>query len=182
MDFNHRRTEHEYCIRNNLPLETRITTKTHPDFPIEYARMRNTWWITALFTICTSVYGFSLRTHVAVPVILQYLIAYCATAIFTINSALIIDLYPGASASATAVNNLMRCLVGAAGVAAVQPMIDRLTPQWTFVLLAGITVLMSPLLVVELRWGAGWRQDRLERLRRKEESVPPRTEEGSGGR
>ncbi|KAI2794130.1 hypothetical protein POX_a00720 [Penicillium oxalicum] len=181
MDFNHRRTEHEYCIRNNLPLETRITTKTHPDFPIEYARMRNTWWITALFTICTSVYGFSLRTHVAVPVILQYLIAYCATAIFTINSALIIDLYPGASASATAVNNLMRCLVGAAGVAAVQPMIDRLTPQWTFVLLAGITVLMSPLLVVELRWGAGWRQDRLERLRRKEESVPPRTEEGSGG-
>ncbi|KAJ5381201.1 uncharacterized protein N7496_003629 [Penicillium cataractarum] len=167
MDFNHKRTEREYCVKHNLPLETRITTKTHPDFPIEYARMRNTWWITALFIVCTAVYGVSLETHLAVPVILQYILAYCATAIFTINSALIIDLYPGASASATAVNNLMRCLVGAAGVAAIQPMIDALNAQWTFLLLAGITLLMVPLLAVEMRWGAGWRHERTERLKRK---------------
>ena len=56
MDFNHKRTEREYCIEHNLPFDTRITTKTHPDFPIEYARMRNTWWITALFIVCTAVY------------------------------------------------------------------------------------------------------------------------------
>jgi hypothetical protein len=167
MDFNHKRTEREYCVKHNLPLESRITTKTHPDFPIEYARMRNTWWITALFIVCTAVYGVSLKTHLAIPVILQYILAYCATAIFTINSALVIDLYPGASASATAVNNLMRCLVGAAGVAAIQPMIDALTAQWAFLLLAGITLLMVPLLAVEMRWGAGWRHERTERLRRK---------------
>lgn len=171
MDFNHKRTEREYCIEHNLPLDTRITTKTHLDFPIEYARMRNTWWITALFIVCTAVYGFSLRTNLAVPVILQYILAYCATAIFTINSALVIDLYPGASASATAVNNLMRCLIGAAGVAAVQPMIDSLTAQWAFLLLAGITLFMVPLLAVEMRWGAGWRQERTERLKWKEVST-----------
>lgn len=168
MDFNHKRTEREYCIKHNLPLDTRITSKTHPDFPIEYARMRNTWWISALFIACTAVYGVSLRTHLAVPVILQYITAYCATAIFTINSALVIDLYPGASASATAVNNLMRCLIGAAGVAVVQPLIDALTPQWAFLLLAAITLTMVPLLVVEMQWGSGWRRDRLERLKRKE--------------
>ncbi|KAJ5183112.1 hypothetical protein N7492_000728 [Penicillium capsulatum] len=169
MDFNHKRTEREYCMRNNLPLDTRITTKSHPDFPIEYARMRNTWWITALFVACTAVYGVSLKTHLALPIILQYLLAYCATAIFTINSALVIDLYPGASASATAVNNLMRCLIGAAGVAAVQPLIDALTPQWAFLLLAGITVAMVPLLMVEMKWGAGWRMQRGARLKLKEE-------------
>ncbi|GLI79722.1 nuclear aminoacylation-dependent tRNA export pathway component [Penicillium ochrochloron] len=171
MDFNHKRTEREYCIKHNLPLDTRITTKTHPDFPIEYARMRNTWWITALFIVCTAVYGVSLQTHLAVPVILQYILAYCATAIFTINSALVIDLYPGASASATAVNNLMRCLVGAAGVAAIQPIIDALTAQWAFLLLAGITMLMVPLLAVEMRWGARWRHERTERLARKSAST-----------
>jgi stage V sporulation protein SpoVS len=171
MDYNHKRTEREYCRKHNLPINTRITSKTHPGFPIEYARMRNTWWITALFIVCVALYGVSLRTHVGIPIILQYIIAYCATAIFTINSALIIDLYPGASASATAVNNLMRCEVGAAGVAAVQPIIDALTPTWTFVLLAGITLSMTPLLMIEMRWGAGWRLERLERLKHKKDNA-----------
>ncbi|KAJ5099359.1 hypothetical protein N7532_006360 [Penicillium argentinense] len=171
MDFNHKRTEREYCMHKNLPLETRITTKTHPDFPIEYARMRNTWWITALFIVCTAAYGFSLHTHLALPIILQYIIAYCATAIFTINSALVIDLYPGASASATAVNNLIRCLIGAAGVAVVQPIIDAITAEYTFLLLAGITLHMVPLILIEMRWGAGWRLERNKRLKRKEQAV-----------
>lgn len=171
MDYNHKRTEREYCTEHNLPLETRITTKSHPDFPIEYARMRNTWWITALFIFCTAVYGVSLRTHIALPIILQYIIAYCATAIFTINSALVIDLYPGASASATAVNNLMRCLIGAAGVAVVQPIIDAITAQYAFILLAGVTLHMVPLLLIEMRWGAGWRLERTERLKRKQQTV-----------
>jgi MFS family permease len=171
MDYNHKRTEREYCQQHNLPIDTRINSKTHPDFPIEYARMRNTWWITAIFIVSVAVYGVSLRTHLALPIILQFIIAYGSTAIFTINSALVIDLYPGASASATAVNNLMRCLIGAAGVAAVQPIIDAITAQWTFVLLAGITVAMLPLLIVEMRWGHQWRLERQERFQKKENNA-----------
>ncbi|CAG8187995.1 unnamed protein product [Penicillium nalgiovense] len=157
MDFNHKRTEREYCQQHNLPTETRINLKSHPDFPIEYARMRNTWWITAIFIVCVSVYGF--------------IIAYGSTAISTINSALVIDLYPGASASATAVNNLMRCLIGAAGVAASQAIIDAITAQFAFLMLAGITIAMVPLLMVEMKWGYGWRLERQERLQKKENSV-----------
>ncbi|KAE8309789.1 major facilitator superfamily domain-containing protein [Aspergillus transmontanensis] len=164
MDYNHRLTEHEYCEKHNYPPGTRVNLKTHPDFPIETARMRNTWWITGIFIVCVAVYGVSLRTHLAVPIILQYIIAYCSTGIFTINSALVIDLYPGASASATAVNNLMRCLIGAAGVAAVQPIIDALGSTYTFVLLAGITLVLCPLLWVEKKYGAGWRLARHQRL------------------
>ncbi|CAG8318246.1 unnamed protein product [Penicillium nalgiovense] len=157
MDFNHKRTEREYCQQHNLPTETRINLKSHPDFPIEYARMRNTWWITAIFIVCVSVYGF--------------IIAYGSTAISTINSALVIDLYPGASASATAVNNLMRCLIGAAGVAASQAIIDAITAQFAFLMLAGITIAMVPLLMVEMKWGYGWRLERQERLQKRENSV-----------
>ena len=164
MDHNHRLTEREYCQKNNYPTETRINLKSHPDFPIELARMRNTWWIIALFIVTTAVYGVALRTHLAVLIILQYFIAFCSTGVFTINSAFVIDLYPGASASATAVNNLMRCLIGAAGVAVVQPIIEALTAEYMFVLLAGITVSMTPLLWVEQRFGASWRLARNERL------------------
>ena len=167
MDYNHKRTEREYCQQHNLDTNTRINSKAYPDFPIEYARMRNTWWINALFIICTALYGVSLRTHLAVPVILQYLIAYCSTAVFTINSALVIDLYPGASASATAVNNLMRCLIGAAGVAAIQPIINSIGSMYAFILLAGITLAMVPLLSVEMRWGPGWRMQRNKKMQMK---------------
>ncbi|KAJ9195427.1 hypothetical protein DTO271D3_841 [Paecilomyces variotii] len=167
MDFNHRKTEAEYRNSHGYPADTPVNSKTHADFPIEYARMRNTWWITAIFIIATVGYGFSLETHMAVPIILQFLTAYSATAVFSINSALVIDLYPGASASATAVNNLMRCLIGAGGVAIAQPMIDALTPRYTFLLLAGITAVLSPLLWVEQKWGAGWRAARAQRLNAK---------------
>ncbi|CAI7647134.1 unnamed protein product [Penicillium glandicola] len=171
MDFNHKRTEREYCQQHNLPTDTRINSKSHPDFPIEYARMRNTWWITVIFIVCVAVYGVSLRTHLAVPIILQFIIAYGSTAIFTINSALVIDLYPGASASATAVNNLMRCLIGAAGVAAIQPIIDAITAEYAFLMLAGITTAMVPLIMAETKWGYGWRLERQERLQTREDSV-----------
>ncbi|KAE8382082.1 major facilitator superfamily domain-containing protein [Aspergillus bertholletiae] len=165
MDYNHKLTEREYCKQHGYPSGTRVNLKSHPDFPIEVARMRHIWWIVGLFILATAVYGVSLQTHIAVPIILQFIIALCSTGIFTINSALVIDLYPGASASATAVNNLIRCLVGAAGVAAVQPILDVLTAEYTFPLLAGITLAMTPLLWIEGRFGASWRREREARLK-----------------
>lgn len=164
MDYNHRLTEREYCLQHGYDISTRVNCKTHPNFPIERARMRNNWMIIVPFVAATAAFGWSLKTHLAVPIILQFITAFCATGIFTVNSALVVDLYPGASASATATNNLMRCSLGAAGVAVAQPIIDALTAQWTFVLLAGITVLMVPLLSIEMKYGASWRLARAERL------------------
>lgn len=82
---------------------------------------------------------------------------------------MVIDLYPGASASATVVNNLMRCSVGAAGVAVVQLIIDAIGAGLTFALFAGITAILSLLLVVEWFYGEAWRTERMELLRGKEE-------------
>jgi hypothetical protein len=95
-------------------------------------------------------YGFSLGLNtIAIPLVLQFSIAYSATAVLALNSALVVDLYPGASVSATAVNNLMRCSVGGAGVAVVQLIIDAIGARPTFLLFALIMALLSPLLVLE---------------------------------
>lgn len=70
----------------------------------------------------------------------KHFIAHTATAVFSLNGALAIDLYPGKLASAIAVNNLIRCLIGAAGVAVVQMIIDVLGPGVTFLVFAGVNL------------------------------------------
>lgn len=169
MDYDYKSVERQYRIDKNLDPDTPLNKKDLVDFPIEKSRMRNIWWIILINVITTAMYGFSLNLNtIALPLVLQFFIAYTATAVFSLNSALVIDLYPGASASATAVNNLMRCSVGAAGVAVVQPIINSIGAGRTFLLFAGITAVTSPLLIIEWFFGQMWRDERRERLLSKE--------------
>lgn len=71
-----------------------------------------------------------------------------------------LDFFPGRSASATAVNNLVRCTVGAAGVSAIQPLINQVGETLAFPILAGITLALTPLIAVEWIYGEGWRAQR----------------------
>ena len=165
MDFDYNRTEREYRKNRGIAEDVKLNKKTLVDFPIERSRLRSIWWIVVIFVITTGLYGFSLSfNRLALPLVLQFFIAYTATAVFSFNSALVIDLYPGASASATAVNNLMRCSVGAVGVAAIQLIIDSIGAGFSFLTLATVTAVLSPLLVLEWYHGEGWRRARTERL------------------
>jgi MFS family permease len=167
MDYDYRIVEAQYRRAKGIPEDTKILDSN--DFPIEKSRLRNIWWIVLIFIASTAGYGFSLNINrIALPLVLQFFIAYTATAVFSLNSALVIDLYPGASASATAVNNLMRCSVGAVGVAVVQIAIDGLGAGVTFLVLALGTLGCAPLLVVVWVFGEGWRGERRERLKAKE--------------
>lgn len=165
MDYDYNRTEDEYRQSKGIAADIKLNKKSLADFPLERSRLRSIWWIVTIFIISTSCYGFSTNlAEMPIPLLLQFLIAYSATAIFSLNSALVIDLYPGASASATAVNNLIRCTLGAVGVGVVQLVIERVGAGITFAALAGLTVGLSPLLVSEWFFGEGWRRARLERL------------------
>lgn len=164
MDWNYRRVSEEFKKANGITTDATISHKTHENFPIELARLKNSWVLVLIFVVTTGLYGWSLELHIAIPLILQFFIAYTATAIFSINSALIIDLYPAKSASATAVNNLIRCTIGAIGVSVVQYIIDAIDAGAGFLILAGFTGLLTPLLTVELRWGPTWRREREHRL------------------
>ncbi|PVH89914.1 MFS general substrate transporter [Cadophora sp. DSE1049] len=170
MDKDYKAIEARYRSAKGIIADTPLNKKELVDFPIEESRLRNIWWIVLLFIISTATYGFSLKLNmIAIPLALQFFIAYTATAVFSLNSASVIDLYPGASASATAVNNLMRCSVGAAGVAVVQLVIDGVGEGAAFAGFAGITAACSPLLVLEWLCGQRWRNERRDRLARMEE-------------
>lgn len=138
------------------------------DFPVERARLHWHWWLFSAFTAAVTAYGFSLSTK-SLPfvLVLQSLIAITSQAVFTTCSALAIDLYPSAAASATALQNLVRCALGAVGVAVVDLMLARLGESLTYSLCGSLVLLLWPLLIVEWMHGSEWRQERLRRSREK---------------
>ena len=77
LDHDFRVTEARYRRENNFPTSEKLDVKAVRgalrDFPIERARLRSAWWYVGIFCAASAVYGFSLSTHLAVPLILQFL-------------------------------------------------------------------------------------------------------------
>lgn len=168
------RYEERYVAENpSAPFPSKNKKDLPWDFPIEHARLCHTPWITALFAVSTAVYGFTLLSAsqlritsrpgwIAVPLSLQFLIAATSNAIFAINTTLVADLCPGKAASASAINNLVRCSMGALGVGFVDVLISSVGPAVTFLSLSLTTLSMAVLLAVEWSWGMDWRRQRGE--------------------
>lgn len=159
-------TELAYKTAHNMTVA--LSPKSLPqDFPIEYTRLRRLPLFTAVFILSTAPYGISLGTPltslpgwIAVPLTLQFLIAATSNAIFSLNQTLISDLCPGKGASASAMNNLVRCTLGAIGVAFIERMIAVVGPGATFLGLSFVIIAVGPLAVVHWFWGAQWRVER----------------------
>lgn len=171
MNKDFKTTEAQYRTTHNLPADFKMSSKSIPDdFPIERARLRHLPWISSIFVITTSIYGFSFafpavvsrKGWIAVPLILQFIIAATSNAVFAINQTLVSDLCPGQGASATAVNNLVRCGLSAVGVAVVELMILSLGPGATFLTMALLVVIVSPLAALNLLWGMRWRGESMK--------------------
>lgn len=157
--------ERRYRAENGIPASAVLRRKDLVDFPFARTRLRSIWWLLVVFVLTTALYGFSLSLNIiALPLILQFAISYTANSIFALNSTLVVDLFPRASASATAVNNLVRCLVGAGGVAVVQLIIDAIGAGPTFAMWSGVTALVTPLLLLQWRNGTRWAIERNERI------------------
>jgi hypothetical protein len=60
-------------------------------------------------------------------------------------------------------NNIVRCLMGAGMVSIINPILIALGEGWTYTLLGGLCVLVSPLMFIQIQWAPVWR----ERRRRK---------------
>lgn len=165
-----RACEEAYKVGNGLPSDYTIPTKAIPaGFPIEHARLRNLWWIVLLFIASITGYGFSLGVprsvsdrpgYIAVPLALQFIIAATSNAVFASNQTLVSDLCPGKGASATAMNNLVRCTLGAVGVAIIDSMIVKLGPEYAFLTLAIVMTCCAPLAVLTWFFGQRWRGER----------------------
>lgn len=100
------------------------------------------------------------KTTVAAPLIFQFFFSVFCMAVANGCNLMIIDSYPTKSATASAANNISRCLVGAGATALVEPMLQSLGRGWTFTLDAFILMVLVPALWPIWRYGVEWRRVR----------------------
>ncbi|CAG8970808.1 hypothetical protein HYALB_00001595 [Hymenoscyphus albidus] len=139
-------------------------------FPIEKARLDLIWPLLIFGLVCILCYGWVLEKNVnlAAPLILQFLIGLTVNGSFNILSTLVVDLYPQSPSTATAANNLVRCLVGAGGTGVISLMIRGMGRGWCFTFIALVCMVTMPMLWVELKQGPRWREERRVRLEKRE--------------
>lgn len=143
-------------------------------FPVEKARLQVAlpgYYTAALLTVAYA-WNIEHAGPLAVNLVLLFVMSYSLTVSFNVSSTLLIDFYPHSPATATAANNLFRCLLGAAATGLIQPMIDRMGRGWAFTFLALFLLAASPGLWVVYFWGMAWRA---ERLRREKEQAAQQT-------
>ncbi|KAJ5031631.1 major facilitator superfamily domain-containing protein [Bipolaris maydis] len=172
MNKSYMEMESKYKETHGLPADYKLPKKAIPaDFPIEHARLRHTKWITVIFVVGVCCYGFSLALPslvsrpgwIAVPLTIQFLIAATSNAIFAVNQTMVSDLCPGKGASSTAINNLVRCSMGAVGVAFIEKMIMAMGVGSAFLGLGLAMIGVVPLAVVQWYWGPEWRRERIRK-------------------
>ncbi|KAJ6616625.1 major facilitator superfamily domain-containing protein [Mycena sp. CBHHK59/15] len=129
-------------------------------FPIEKARMRLMPILVAIYVGCCSGYGWCIEKKQTLLRTLYHPVGFLSIAIMNGTQTLILDLVPEQGSSVTACNNLVRCALSAAMVACIQLILTALGSGWTYVLLAGLCVLASPLIYVVMHIGPSCRARR----------------------
>ncbi|KZV89327.1 MFS general substrate transporter [Exidia glandulosa HHB12029] len=139
----------------NIPLE----------FPTERVRLSISPLYLALMCAASVGYGWAVQNgvHLAVPLILHFIIGYTAISLLNVQQTLLLDSFSSAGSSITAASNLARCVTAAGLVSFVDIMVRKLGAGWTFVLLGLLAaVLMGTLLFLAVRVGPKWRRKRTE--------------------
>lgn len=87
-----------------------------------------------------------------------FAICFCITAAYNVMNVLIVDLYYSTPATVMAANNLVRCSLGAGAAAVVNPLVSKLGVQWTYGIVAGYLLAVTPLLMLVYAKGWSWRR------------------------
>lgn len=89
---------------------------------------------------------------------------------------MLVDTHPGSPAIVTAAANITRCLLAAAATAAIDPMIEKMGPGWCFTFLSLLMFASAPLLLVIIKKGPVWREERYVKQDKRKEMM----EKGKG--
>lgn len=132
------------------------------NFPLEKSRIQIAFPAVMLTAAAILCYGWVMQveTNLAAPLVLMFLTGFASTSAFNVMSVMLVDLYPLSPATATAANNLVRCLLGAGATGIIIYMIDAMGRGWCFTFIALVVVGLSPILVALERWGPHWREAR----------------------
>ncbi|TRX88308.1 hypothetical protein FHL15_010812 [Xylaria flabelliformis] len=142
------------------------------EFPIERARIEVLVPPFILSVIVITAWGWTVenRLSVGVVVVLVFLLGLGLSGVASVFSALITDIRPEKASAASASNNIIKFLLGAAMSAAIEPLISAVEPGKAFSIIASFYVVVSPCLVVVVRKGMKWRQEVREKDRRANEA------------
>ncbi|TGO44625.1 hypothetical protein BOTNAR_0778g00030 [Botryotinia narcissicola] len=170
VDFNYRR----HAKIHNFPLiKNRQMDLTN--FPIKKAQLEIALPLFYLGALAIIAYGWVTGHHVSIagPVILLFVIGYALVASFQVLNILMVDIYPGKTATATAANNVVQCELGAIATAFIVPMVNAISTGWSYTTLALLFLIYSPMLIIIMRYGIRWRSQEkvkdVELVRRKQE-------------
>ena len=169
LDSDFKAAEDSYRYQWDLPHSHTLPKKDLPrNFPLEHSRLAQLANMVYSFIFAILVYGFSLcpQATLALPLIAQFVAGYSSTAVLNLNNTLTVDLYPGKGASATAVNNLARCLLGAVGVSLTNVALMKMEPHILFLILSCVVILSVPTVIMEWKFGMRWRAQRMDRKER----------------
>ena len=172
MDWNFRRTAKKigYEIVKGKANDLRT-------FPLERCRIETALPMIAIGDAALLCYGWVMQveTNLAVPLILMFIQGLAFTGGFNIMSVMLVDLYPLSPATATAANNLVRCLMGAGATAVIVYMIDAMGRGWCFTFIATALAACTPILWVLERYGPRWREERRVRIQEAKEAKGRKT-------
>ena len=171
LDWNYRRGAKQL----NFPVD-RKRGEDLRDFPIELARIQVLLPLLALGIAALTAYGWALnqKTRLEGALILTFVLGYATIGCAAIFSTLLVDLYPLSPSTATAGNNLVRCLCGALASSVYDLMIGRMGIGWCFTFFALLPLLSTPALLMLVRRGQRWRESRRVRLAEKEHATEAR--------
>ncbi|KAJ6111109.1 MFS transporter [Penicillium sp. IBT 16267x] len=158
VDWNYRR----HAKKAGLPVLKNVRQDLR-NFNIERVRLEVALPMYYLSLVTVIAYGWVLgrRVNLAAPVILLFICGWALSGTSQVLSALMVDIWPGRSASATAANNLFRCELGAAASAAISPMTEAMGSGWAYTTLSLIALAASPCFWIMMKQGIKWRQKRL---------------------
>lgn len=168
LDWNFRRISAQLGLKID-----RSKAASLKDFPLEKARIHVAWPLVLVGAVACLAYGWVMQaeTTLAAPLVLQFVMGISLSGAFNVMSVMLVDNYPMSPATATAGNNLVRCLMGAGGTAVIVYMIEAMGRGWCFTFIALVVLGASPILAVLLRWGPRWREERRVRVEAKKERL-----------
>lgn len=155
---------------------TRKAQAQNRSVDVHRVRLQSAWVYLPIFCASFLIYGWTIHyaVNLAVPLVFQFVLGVAATAFFTNITTLIVDLYPGKAASATAANNIGRCLIGAGAVGVTNPLIEAIGTGWMFTLFALVTLFgCGALQAVTTTKTAKWAEE--ARQRELAKAPPPAT-------
>lgn len=166
VDWNYRRHARKHGVAVDKKRQQDLI-----DFPIEKARLEIALPLFYLGSAAVIGYGWVMDTKVSLagPIVLLFVMGYAVTAAYQVLNVLMVDIYPGKPATATAANNIVRCELGAAASAAIVPMAKAMGNGWAYTLVSGLFIVYSPLLMFVMSRGMGWRRAKRDKENAKKE-------------